>query len=173
MTEKGGEKNQSKERDPADSFTYTSHREGVMKLFNQFNEEAQRIYGDPLRGMTPRELQEELGNRIPEGAFALEDLVSTFEAVSYGGIEPTRDDFDRCWATVELLLGLLGGRSLGERGGEEPVDTAVRVGGGGWLLRLFLLFLLGGVAFIVWYLFQPEIMSGIGELIQVLRELFG
>lgn len=173
MTERGGEKKQSKGRDPTDSIIYASHREGVIKLFNQFNEEAQRIYGDPLRGMTPRELQEELGNRIPEGAFALEDLVSTFEAASYGRVEPTGDDFDRCMATVELLLDLMGGRSLGERGGEEAVGTAVRVGGGGWFLRLFMLFLLGGVAFIVWYLFQREIMSGIGELIQVLWELFG
>jgi len=47
------------------------------------------------------------------------------------------------------------------------------VGGGGWLLILFVLFLLGGVAFIVWYLFQREIESSISELIQVLRRLFG
>jgi len=173
MMERGGEKKQSKERDPDDSFTYTSHREGVISIFNQFYEEAQRIYGDPLLGLTPRELQEALVKRIPEGAFALEDFVSTFEAASYGRVEPTGDDFDRCEATVELLLGLMGGRSLGELEGEETAGTAVRVGGGGWLVSLFVLLLLGGVAFIILFLFQRELEPSIGELVRFLRSLFG
>ena len=171
--EGGEEKEPSRDRGPNDLFTYTSYREGIVKLFSLFCGEVQRVYGDELRGMTPREFQERFVKRVPKGGFAVEDLVSTFEAVSYGRVEATGDDFDRCEATVEFLLGLMGGRSLGEVEGEEPAGTSVRVGGGGWLLILFVLFLLGGVAFIVWYLFQREIESSISELIQVLRRLFG
>ena len=117
-------RNSPKRESPPDSFIYTSYRDGVIDIFNQFHEEAERIYGDPLHGLTPRELQEELVERIPEGDFAVEDLVTTFEAVTYGGVELSREEFEGYEASVELLLGLMGGSSLGEIGGGKPLEGA-------------------------------------------------
>ena len=95
------EKERSLDLGSAGSFSYSSYGEGVVKLFIALCEEAQRIYGDALSGLTLREFQDELVKRIPEGSFAIEDLVSTFEAVSYGGVEPSEKEFEIYEASVE------------------------------------------------------------------------
>jgi len=151
------------------SSSFTSHKEGVVRLFTLLCEEAQRTYGDDLGGLTSRELQEELVERIPEGDFAVEDLVSTFEAVAYGGVELSEEEFEGYEASVELLLGLMGGSPLGEIGvGERVVE---RPSGGP--LTLFYLLLLGGVVVIVLFVFQRRIESMIGELVRVFRSMWG
>ena len=162
-------RNSPKRESPPDSFIYTSYRDGVIDIFNQFHEEAERIYGDPLHGLTPRELQEELVKRIPKGGFAVEDLVSIFEGVSYGRVEPTREDFDRCRATVEFLLSLMGGSSLGEIRGGKPLEGQTS----GGPVTLFLFLLLGGVVVIVLFVFQRRVESMIGELVRVFRSMWG
>lgn len=127
------EKERSLDLVSAGSFSYSSYGEGVVKLFIALCEEAQRIYGDALSGLTPREFQDELVKRVPEGSFAIEDLVSIFEAVSYGGVEPSEQEFESYETSVELLLGLMGGLSLGETVGGKPLKGRT----GGWMLTLF------------------------------------
>jgi len=170
--EEGEEKKPSRDEDTDGSFSHTNYREAIVKLFNTLCEEAQRIYGDTLGHLTPRELQEELVKRIPEGDFAIEDLVSTFEAVSYGVVEPTREEFDRCEATVDLLMGLMDGSSPVKIDRRKSMGVPISEGSKGGLLNLVCLLLLGGIIFIVLFLFQREIESGIGELARVFRSLF-
>jgi len=84
-----------------------SYREGVVDLFNTLHFEAHLLYGGDLGCLTPREFQLTMEKRIPEGAYALTDLVRTFEAVNYGPWEPKREDFERCKAAVDLLLSFM------------------------------------------------------------------
>ena len=153
----------------AGSFSYSSYGEGVVKLFIALCEEAQRVYGDALSGLTLREFQDELVKRVPEGSFAIEDLVSIFEAVSYGGVEPSEKEFEICEASVELLLGLMGGSSLGENVGGKPLSGRT----GGWMLTLFWLLLLGGVVVIVLFTFQLRIESILGDLVRLFQSSSG
>ena len=147
----------------------TSLGEDVVRLFIIFCEEAQRIYGDGLGRLTPRELQQELVERIPKGDFAVEDLVSIFEAVSYGGVEISEEDFERYEASVELLLGLMGGSSLDEIGGGKPLEEKTS----GGPMTLFLLLLLGGVVVILLFVFRRRVESIIGELVRFFRSIRG
>ena len=151
------------------SFSHASYREGVVRLFIVLCEEAQRFYGDDLGRLTPREVLEELVERIPEGDFAVEDLVTTFEAVTYGGVELSREEFEGYEASVELLLGLMGGSSLGEIGGGKPLE----VQNSGGAVTLILLLLLGGFVVIVLFVFQRRIESMFGELVRVFRSIWG
>ena len=84
-----------------------SYREGVVDLFNILHFEAHLLYGGDLGCLTPREFQLTMEKRIPEGAYALKDLVRTFEAVNYGPWEPKREDFERCKAAVDLLISFM------------------------------------------------------------------
>jgi hypothetical protein len=122
-----------------------------------------------LSGLTLREFQDELVKRIPEGNFAIEDLVSTFEAVSYGGVEPSEKEFEIYEASVELLLGLMGSSSLGETVGGKPLDGRT----GGRMLTLFWLLLLGGVVVIVLFTFQLRIESILGDLVRLFQSSSG
>jgi len=163
------EKERSLDLGSAGSFSYSSYGEGVVKLFLVLYEEAQMIYGDALSGLTPKELQGELVKRIPEGSFAIEDLVSTFQLVSYGRAEPSEKEFESCEASVELLLGLMGRSSLGETVGGKPLKGRT----GGWMLTLFWLLLLGGVVVIVLFMFQQRIESILGDLVRLFQSSSG
>ena len=165
---RGEERERKLDLESPGSFSSTSYREGIGKLFIFLCEEAQRIYGDDLGSLTPREFQAELCERIPEGVFAVEDLVSTFEAVTYGGVELSEKDFERYEASVELLLGLMGGSSLDEVKRGKPVEEQAS----GGPMSLFVLLLLCGVAVIVLFAFQRRIESIIGELVRVFRSMW-
>ena len=165
---RGEERERKLDHESFGSSAHASYREGVVRLFIILCEEAQRLYGDDLGRLTPRELQEELVERIPEGDFAVEDLVTTFEAVTYGGGKLSEEEFEGYEASVELLLGLMGGSSLGEIGGGKPL---VEKPSGG-PMSLFLFLLLGGVVVIVLFVFQRRIESMIGELVSVFRSIW-
>jgi len=166
---RGEERERTLELDSSSSSSLTSYRESVVRLYIVLCEEAQRIYGDDLRSLTPRELQEKLVEKIPEGDFAIEDLVTTFEAVSYGNVEISEKDFERYEASVELSVGLMGGSSLDEIGGGKPLDEKNRKAP----MTLFVLLLLGGVVVIVLFVFQRRVESIIGELIRFFRSMRG
>ena len=149
------------------SSSHQGYREGVIRLFISLSEEAQTIYGDDLGSLTPRELLAVLAERIPKANFIAEDLVTTFEAVTYGGVTLSEEEFVRFEASIELLLGLMGGSSLAEVMGVRPLERKTRRGP----ITFILLLLLGGVVVIVLFVFQRRVESIIGELARVFRSM--
>ncbi|KYH36699.1 MAG: Transglutaminase-like superfamily [Candidatus Bathyarchaeota archaeon B23] len=87
--------------------TFENYRDGVVKLYNRLYVRAKRRYGvgDHL---TARELQIFLLRELPDGAaYPLEVLVSTFERANYGGVEPTKAEFERCKDAFDILVELM------------------------------------------------------------------
>lgn len=92
-----------------------SYKEGVVELFNRFYLEAQRRYGEDLSCLTARELQQMMLEKMPEGAYPLDDLVTAFEAANYSTAEPLREDFERCRAAVDVLFCFMDDTSIAEK----------------------------------------------------------
>ncbi len=91
-----------------EDLSFESYKEGIVKLFNRFYAFTQRRYGEVEESMTPREFQQAILGKIPEkGACALEDLVTIFEIANYSLSRPTMEDYERCLAAVEMLMGLM------------------------------------------------------------------
>ena len=86
---------------------FESYKEGIVKLFNRFYASTQRRYDEVRGSLTPREFQGVLLGKIPEGARALEELVTTFEIANYSEARPSDEDYDRCREVVEVLRGLM------------------------------------------------------------------
>ena len=83
---------------------YESYKEGIVKLFNRFYRKNQRMYSEVTVSMTPREFQDALLRRIqPNGAQALDYLVTAFEIADYSTSRPTKEMFDKCVKAVEIL----------------------------------------------------------------------
>jgi transglutaminase-like putative cysteine protease len=88
--------------------TFSDYKEGVVKLFNRFYVRSQRRYGGIADSMTPREFQGVLIGRVTEkGAPALEYLVTAFEIADYSTTIPNQEIYEKCYAAVELLYGLM------------------------------------------------------------------
>ena len=164
---RGEERERKLDFDSSGPSSYQGHGEGVVRLFISLSEEAQTIYGDDLGSLTPRELLAFLVERIPEGDFIAEDLVTTFEAVTYGGVALSEEEFERFEVSVELLLGLMGGSSLAEDMGVRSLERKTRRGP----ITFLLLLLLGGVVVIVLFVFQRRVEFIIGELARVFRSM--
>ena len=101
---------------------FHSYKEGIVELFNRFCSEAQRRYGEDLGYLTPRELQQNVIEKISEGAYALEDLVTAFEAANYSKAEPMRKDFERCRAAVDVLIRFMDDMDHAEKPGKMPEE---------------------------------------------------
>jgi len=85
---------------------YENYKEGIVKLFNRFYRKNQRMYSEVTDSMTPREYQDALLRRIqPNGAQALDYLVTAFEIADYSTSRPTKEMFDKCVKAVEILEG--------------------------------------------------------------------
>jgi hypothetical protein len=83
---------------------YENYKEGIVKLFNRFYRKNQRMYSEVTGSMTPREFQDALLRRIPpNGAQALDYLVTAFEIADYSISRPTKEMFDKCVKAVEIL----------------------------------------------------------------------
>ena len=83
---------------------YENYKEGIVKLFNRFYRKNQRMYSEVTESMTPREFQDALLRRIqPNGAQALDYLVTAFEIADYSTSRPTKEMFDKCVKAVEIL----------------------------------------------------------------------
>ena len=83
---------------------YENYKEGIVKLFNRFYRKNQRMYSEVTESMTPREYQGALLRRIqPNGAQALDYLVTAFEIADYSTSKPTKEMFDKCEKAVEIL----------------------------------------------------------------------
>jgi hypothetical protein len=90
--------------------TFDTYEEGIVKIFNRFFNTAQRIYPQIDDSLTPREFESFILAKIPRGSeFALDDLVTSFEIAEYGNMRLGKEDFERCMATVELLVELVKG----------------------------------------------------------------
>jgi len=88
--------------------TFSDYKEGVVKLFNRFYTRSQRRYGGIADSMTPREFQATLlGRTTDKGAPALEYLVTAFEIADYSTTIPNKEIYEKCYAAVELLYGLM------------------------------------------------------------------
>ncbi|UCH57933.1 MAG: transglutaminase domain-containing protein [Candidatus Bathyarchaeota archaeon] len=88
--------------------TFKDYKEGVVKLFNRFYGRSRRRYEGIDDSMTPREFQAALLGKMPEkGAPALEYLVTAFEIADYSTSTPTKEVYEKCFAAVELLSGLM------------------------------------------------------------------
>jgi hypothetical protein len=87
---------------------YENYKEGIVKLFNRFYRKNQRRYSEVTGSMTPREFQDALLRRIqPNGAQALDYLVTAFEIADYSTSRPTKEMFDKCVKAVEILERLI------------------------------------------------------------------
>ncbi len=85
--------------------TFETYKEGIVKLFNRFYSSSRRRYPEIRESMTPREFEMIMLRKIPRsGAAALDDLVASFEIADYSTSNPSKHDFDRCQATVELIV---------------------------------------------------------------------
>ncbi len=88
--------------------TFSDYKEGVVKLFNRFYTRSQRRYEGIADSMTPREFQATLlGRTADKGAPALEYLVTAFEIADYSTTIPNKEIYEKCYAAVELLYGLM------------------------------------------------------------------
>jgi hypothetical protein len=88
--------------------TFSDYKEGIVKLFNRFYRQSQRRYGGIADSMTSREFQGVMLGRIHEkGAPALEYLVTAFEIADYSTTIPNKDIYEKCYAAIELLNGLI------------------------------------------------------------------
>ncbi len=88
--------------------SFRTYEEGVVKLFNRFFRKAKRTYPEIEDSLTPREFEYYLLTKIPSGSeFALDDLVTSFEVAEYGNMKLGKTDFDRCEATVQLMVELI------------------------------------------------------------------
>lgn len=88
--------------------TFKDYKEGVVKLFNRFYKRSQRRYEGIVDSMTPREFQAVLLSKIPQkGAPALEYLVTAFEIADYSTTVPSKEIYEKCFAAVELLEGMM------------------------------------------------------------------
>jgi transglutaminase-like putative cysteine protease len=104
------------EGDDNSPITFRTYEEGVVKLFNRFYRKAQRVYPEVDNSLTPREFETYLLTKIPPGSeFALDDVITSFEIAEYGNMKLTKEDFDRCEATIELIVELM----MSEEGYEE------------------------------------------------------
>jgi len=96
--------------------TFDTYEEGIVKIFNRFYNTSQRVYPEIADSLTPREFERVILNKIPPVSdFALDDLVTCFEIAEYGNMKLGEEDFNRCKATVELLVELM----RDEEGDEE------------------------------------------------------
>jgi len=96
--------------------TFDTYEEGIVKIFNRFYNTAQRIHPEIADSLTPREFERIILSKIPPVSdFALDDLVTCFEIAEYGNMKLGEEDFNRCKATVELLIELI----RDEEGDEE------------------------------------------------------
>jgi transglutaminase-like putative cysteine protease len=88
--------------------TFSDYKEGIVKLFNRFYAGSQRRYGGIADSMTPREFQAALlGRTTDKGAPALDYLVTAFEIADYSTTIPNKEIYEKCFAAVELLYGLM------------------------------------------------------------------
>ena len=91
-----------------EDLSFESYKEGIVKLFNHYYALTRRRYGEVEGSLTPREFQEVVLGKIPEKGFcALDDLVTIFEVANYSLIYPTKEDYEKCRAAVEMLKGLM------------------------------------------------------------------
>jgi transglutaminase-like putative cysteine protease len=88
--------------------TFSDYKEGVVKLFNRFYAKSQRRYEGIADSMTPREFQATLLRKTTDkGAPALDYLVTAFEIADYSTTIPNKEIYEKCYAAVELLYGLM------------------------------------------------------------------
>ncbi len=91
-----------------EDLSFESYKEGIVKLFNHFYALTRRRYGEVEESMTPREFQQAVQEKIPEkGDCALDDLVTMFEIANYSLSYPTKEDYEKCQAALEMLKGLI------------------------------------------------------------------
>ena len=102
------EEPQEEELDLDSPITFDDYKDGVVKQFNRFYATYKRRFKEVTESMTPREFQHVMLTKItPNGASALEYLVTAFEIADYSTSRPTKEMYEKCVKAIEVLNGLI------------------------------------------------------------------